>query len=301
MSRRTALGGVVGAGLVAAVLLLAVGGAIPVPVPGLPDPGRVTAWGLPFLRLVADGATIAAVAGLMVAPLTMARPSDELERAALRPMVAVRRLAATAAVAALVSVLLTYSDQFAVPPTDVRWREPARLRLHLRPGDVAARAGAPPGPRRRRGPVGAHPPRRARAARAGAALARAAAADRSRLLGGQPRHRDRRDRRARARRRLLDRRRRRALVAPGDRAPARAGAAPVRCARRVVPRPDRRLRAHQRLGPDRRPHRHHLLVRRRGARQDRRARRSRRPRGTAARGRARWRIHRSGAADGHRA
>lgn len=123
MSRRTSLGVVVAAGVVAAAVLLRQGGAIPTPVPGLPDPGPVTAWGLPLLRLVTDGATIAALAGLMVAPLTMTRPADELERAALRPMHAVRRLAAVAAVAALVSVLLTYSDQFAVPPMDVRWRE----------------------------------------------------------------------------------------------------------------------------------------------------------------------------------
>lgn len=123
MSRRTSLGVVVAGAVLAAVLLLSSGGAIPVPVPGLPDPGPVTAWGLPLLRLVADGATIAVVAGLLVAPLTMRRPEDELDRVALRPMIAVRWLAVAAALAALGSVLLTYSDQFAVPPAQVRWRE----------------------------------------------------------------------------------------------------------------------------------------------------------------------------------
>ncbi|WP_308220359.1 bifunctional copper resistance protein CopD/cytochrome c oxidase assembly protein [Pimelobacter simplex] len=114
---------VVLAAAVAFVILVAGGGAPQEPIPGLPDPGRLTGWGLPALRLVSDGLAIAVVAGLLVAPLTMRRPENELGGTALRALLPVRWLAAGWCLVALVQVVLTYSDQFAVPVGDIRWRE----------------------------------------------------------------------------------------------------------------------------------------------------------------------------------
>ncbi|WP_436701573.1 cytochrome c oxidase assembly protein [Nocardioides sp. BYT-33-1] len=114
---------VVLAAAVAFVLLVAGGGAPQEPIPGLPDPGRLTGWGLPALRLTADVLAVAVVAGLLVAPLTMRRPESELGGTAFRALRPVRRLAAAWCVVALVQVVLTYSDQFAIPVGDIRWRE----------------------------------------------------------------------------------------------------------------------------------------------------------------------------------
>ncbi|TYL51952.1 bifunctional copper resistance protein CopD/cytochrome c oxidase assembly protein [Nocardioides sp. BGMRC 2183] len=105
------------------VLLLAGGGAPAEPIPGLPDPGRVTGWGLPLSRLAADLLSIGVVAGLLVVPLTMRRPSDDLTGRALRATGAVRWLAVGWAVAALVQAVLSYSDQFAVPVSRMTFQE----------------------------------------------------------------------------------------------------------------------------------------------------------------------------------
>lgn len=111
------------AAAVAFVVLVAGGGAPQEPIPGLPDPGRLTGWGLPALRLVADVLAVVVVAGLLVAPLTMRRPEAELGGTAFRALVPVRRLAAAWCAVALAQVVLTYSDQFAIPVADIRWRE----------------------------------------------------------------------------------------------------------------------------------------------------------------------------------
>ncbi|WP_141012652.1 copper resistance D family protein [Nocardioides sambongensis] len=105
------------------VLLLAGGGAPQEPIPGLPDPGRVTGWGLPLSRLAADLLAVGVLAGLLVVPLTMRRPGDDLTGRALRATGAVRWLAAGWAATALVQAVLTYSDQFAVPVSRMTFRE----------------------------------------------------------------------------------------------------------------------------------------------------------------------------------
>ncbi|TIC86780.1 copper resistance protein CopD [Nocardioides sp. GY 10113] len=112
------------AGLAALVTLLLVGGGAPrEPIPGLPDPGRLTGWGLPIVRLLTDLLAVGLVAGLMVAPLTMRRPADEMSGRALRATGSVRWLAAGWALAALAQLVLTFSDQFAIPLGDVTWVE----------------------------------------------------------------------------------------------------------------------------------------------------------------------------------
>ncbi|MEQ6903196.1 cytochrome c oxidase assembly protein [Nocardioides sp. YIM 152588] len=122
--RTVALAGGAFAGLTALVVLLLAGGGAPAePIPGLPDPGRLTGWGLPVVRLLADLLAVGVVAGLLVAPLTMRRPADEMGGRALRATGSVRWLALGWAVAALAQVVLTFSDQFAVPLGEVRWVE----------------------------------------------------------------------------------------------------------------------------------------------------------------------------------
>src|SRR5205823_4383519 len=67
--------------IAAAVLLLALvvgGGAPQGGVPGIPDPGPVTGWGLPLLRLAADLAAVAAVGLALAAAFLLPAPSAEL-------------------------------------------------------------------------------------------------------------------------------------------------------------------------------------------------------------------------------
>ncbi|GAA3680628.1 cytochrome c oxidase assembly protein [Nocardioides ginsengisoli] len=115
--------GVVLAAGATTVVLLAGGGAPQAPVAGIPDPGRLTGWGLPLLRLASDVLAVAVVAALLVTPLTMRRPADELGSTAFRALRPVRPLAAAWFVVALAQVVLAYSDQFAVPVTSIRWHE----------------------------------------------------------------------------------------------------------------------------------------------------------------------------------
>lgn len=108
----------------ALVLLLQAGGGAPQEaIPGIPDPGALTGWGLPVLRFAGDALAVAVVAGLLVTPLTMARPADELRGASFRAVRTVGVLALAWCAVALALVVLTYSDQFAVPFGDVRWSE----------------------------------------------------------------------------------------------------------------------------------------------------------------------------------
>lgn len=105
------------------VLMLTGGGAPEEPFPGLPDPGRLTGWVLPLVRLACDLLAVGVVAGLLVVPLTMKRPTDELRGVAFRAVASVRWLAAAWSVGALLQLVLTFSDQFAVPLADVQWVE----------------------------------------------------------------------------------------------------------------------------------------------------------------------------------
>ncbi|WP_370290994.1 cytochrome c oxidase assembly protein [Nocardioides sp.] len=119
----------------AAVLLLALGGGGPQePIAGLPDPGPVVGWGLPAVRLAADLLAVAVIGGLLVTPLTMRRIGDEVGASAFRGLRSVRLLALGWFVAVLAQIVLTYSDQFAVPLSQVGWTE---LRGFLTTADQA--------------------------------------------------------------------------------------------------------------------------------------------------------------------
>lgn len=126
MTARGRLGaGVLGAALAALVAMLALGGGIPARAPdGLPDPGRFTAWALPVATFTVIALGVLVVGSLLVPILTLTAGGDDLRGRGVRAVAAVRRLAAVWAVVVLVELLLTYSDQFAVPvwraaPADV--------------------------------------------------------------------------------------------------------------------------------------------------------------------------------------
>ena len=108
----------VGAGLTVlvpavAVAALALTGGVPAALPGLPDPGAVTRWGLPVARAVHDGAAAVTVGLLVLVATVLPAPSRTepgLGPARIRGV----RLAAAAGtvwtVAGIAVLALTYSD-----------------------------------------------------------------------------------------------------------------------------------------------------------------------------------------------
>lgn len=101
--------------LAGAILLLAAGGGPQPTYPGLPDPGKVTGYGLPVVKLVADLAAIGVVGSLMVPMLVSTAIGDELPSVAFRAVRSVRRLALVWLAAVVVAIWFTLSDQLAVP------------------------------------------------------------------------------------------------------------------------------------------------------------------------------------------
>ena len=102
--------------LVAGGVLLALAGGVPEATPvGLPDPGRVTTLGLPLAGLLDQLLAVLVVGSLLVPLLTMRRPDEEVRGRAFRALWAVRRLALAWVVVTAAVIVLTVSDQFAVP------------------------------------------------------------------------------------------------------------------------------------------------------------------------------------------
>lgn len=81
----------------------------------VPDPGPLTTWGLPLLRMAADVLAVAVVGLLLTATLLLPSPRGELAGLALRAYRAVCWAAVAWAVAALMQVVLTASDALGVP------------------------------------------------------------------------------------------------------------------------------------------------------------------------------------------
>jgi putative copper resistance protein D len=103
----------------AAVLTLALalalgGGAAGFVLPGLPDPGAATRWGLPIAKLVLNGAGAVTVGLVLLAVLLPAR-RDELHPDALRAIRLASVWAGVWALAALATHLLTLSDLIGLP------------------------------------------------------------------------------------------------------------------------------------------------------------------------------------------
>lgn len=111
---RWALAAVAAAVLTLLLALALGGGAAGLVLPGLPDPGVATRWGLPLAKLVLDGAGAVTVGLLLLAVLLPAR-RDELHPDALRATRLASLWAAVWAGAALVTHLLTLSDLVGVP------------------------------------------------------------------------------------------------------------------------------------------------------------------------------------------
>lgn len=99
------------------VLALELGGGAPEPVaPGLPDPGLLTAWGLPLVRLAFDLCVVAVVGALVTALLLPAAGFAQWAPHALR---ATAWSAAAWSVSAAALLLLTISNVLGVPPAEV--------------------------------------------------------------------------------------------------------------------------------------------------------------------------------------
>ena len=97
--------------------LLAGGGGTAAAVPGLPDPGTLTRWGLPVAKTVLNGASVIAV-GFVALAVMLPAPDDQLGRDAL---VAMRKAAIAAVVwaaAAATVHVLTLSDLLGLPLTE---------------------------------------------------------------------------------------------------------------------------------------------------------------------------------------
>jgi cytochrome c oxidase assembly factor CtaG/putative copper export protein len=102
------------------VLALLVGGGAPQGSPaGVPDPGPLTGWGLPILRLAADLAAVTAVGLALAAAFLLPAPTVELRGERARDAGAVVWAALAEAVLAAVQVPLTLSNLLAEPPSAV--------------------------------------------------------------------------------------------------------------------------------------------------------------------------------------
>jgi cytochrome c oxidase assembly factor CtaG/putative copper export protein len=112
------------------VLVLLAGGGAPQPVPaGLPDPGPVTGWGLPVVRLVTDLAGMASVGLMLAAALLLPSPAARLSAAAANATRLAARTARVWAAGVVVEVVLTLSDLLGLPPASAL--DPSLLRSFL--------------------------------------------------------------------------------------------------------------------------------------------------------------------------
>ena len=102
------------------LIVLGVGGGGPPDVPaGLPDPGTVTGWGLPVLRLAADLTAFATVGLVLAAAFLLPAKDSELRGVRLRGLRLATWTASAWALVALGQIVLALSDLLGVPPADV--------------------------------------------------------------------------------------------------------------------------------------------------------------------------------------
>jgi cytochrome c oxidase assembly factor CtaG/putative copper export protein len=98
------------------VLALVAGGGAPQPtLPGIPDPGPVTGWGLPLLRLAADLAAVCAVGLALTAALLLPASSAQLRGERARDAGGVLWPALAMVLLAAVQIPLTLSNVLAEP------------------------------------------------------------------------------------------------------------------------------------------------------------------------------------------
>lgn len=107
-----------GVAVVVLVLALLVGGGAPqAPVPGIPDPGPVTGWGLPLLRLGSDLAAVVTVGLALAAAFLLPAPTPQLRGERARDAGAVVWAAVAQLVLVAAQVPLTLSNLLAEPPS----------------------------------------------------------------------------------------------------------------------------------------------------------------------------------------
>ena len=94
--------------------LLAATGGLPVSLPGLPDPGAVTRWGLPLARGLRDGSASLTIGLLLIAAVALPPASPERSGVLGGPRHRAARLAAAFGflwvACGVVMLVLTYSD-----------------------------------------------------------------------------------------------------------------------------------------------------------------------------------------------
>jgi cytochrome c oxidase assembly factor CtaG/putative copper export protein len=106
--------------LAALIVALDAGGGAPQQAPaGIPDPGALTGWGLPVMKLVADLAALGVVGLLLTPTFLLATRHRELRGVPSRSVYAVRWVAVTWAAAVVVQLVLTVSDVLAEPVSDL--------------------------------------------------------------------------------------------------------------------------------------------------------------------------------------
>lgn len=121
-ARLVALGAVLA--LAAAVACLGLGGGAPQPAPaGLPDPGRLTGWGLPVTTVIADLAALLTVGALLVPTLLLPSTKPELRGPAITVLHTLRWVACAWVLALVALVVFTVSDLLAAPVWDLSLTE----------------------------------------------------------------------------------------------------------------------------------------------------------------------------------
>ncbi|RKN22301.1 cytochrome-c oxidase [Micromonospora musae] len=115
---RVALVPLAAAAAAAAVLVIALraGGALAVAIPGLPDPGPVTTWALPSIRLLGDALATVTVGLLVTAAFLLPGDGSSVSPHGWLLLRRAGPLAAGWAAAALALIALTVSDVLGVPP-----------------------------------------------------------------------------------------------------------------------------------------------------------------------------------------
>lgn len=111
---------VLAVGLALVVLAVVVGSdAAPAAVPGLPDPGALTHWGLPLSRVVGELAAVGAVGWLLAAAVLLPAKNGRLGGGARRCGRQAAAAAAVWAVATVAELVFTASDITARPAADI--------------------------------------------------------------------------------------------------------------------------------------------------------------------------------------
>lgn len=102
------------------LLALVLGGGGPQPpLPGLPDPGLLTGWGLPLAKLAADLAAAGTVGALLIAGVLAPGKGRDLSGPGYRALLAATWWAVLWAAAVLTVLLLQMSDFIGTPVADV--------------------------------------------------------------------------------------------------------------------------------------------------------------------------------------